>query len=252
MPDQPQSDGDAVMTDSIARPHNRSDEELAMRRLIEPVLRRRWPTGRIVHELPLRYSEKRIDMATVTEREIIAVEIKSSRDTMSRLRGQIEGFLPVSARVIVALAPKWNVELPMKWSGDGRQGWSQYTEAQQIIRDLNRYPIETWTVCHEAERVTETEGQWHRDSVPWSYKMLDLLWVSELRAAVMAHAVPISPALPHDALVRACCDAMTGHEVVRAVCGALRARAFPWADEPISVPSQVRSDLFDAAPVETP
>ena len=61
---------------------NRSSEELAMRDLVVPELRRRWPTARIIHELPTRYSSNRIDLAAVTESAIIGVEIKSSRDVI--------------------------------------------------------------------------------------------------------------------------------------------------------------------------
>ena len=53
-----------------------------MRALIVPELRKRWPAARIVHELPLRYSTRRIDLAAITETEIISVEIKSSKGTI--------------------------------------------------------------------------------------------------------------------------------------------------------------------------
>jgi hypothetical protein len=85
---------------------NRSGEELAMRALIVPELRKRYPSARIIHELPLRYSSNRIDLAAVTETEIISVEIKSSRDSLDRLEGQLRAFQPISARIITALAPK--------------------------------------------------------------------------------------------------------------------------------------------------
>ena len=54
-------------TASLASATLRSDEELQMRALIVPELRKRYPSGRIIHELPLRYSTSRIDLAAVTE-----------------------------------------------------------------------------------------------------------------------------------------------------------------------------------------
>ena len=229
-----------------AVPHNRSSEELAMRTLLDPVLRRRWPAARIVHELPLRYSTNRIDMAAITETEIVAVEIKSSRDTMTRLAAQIAGFLPISGRIIVALAPKWNVDLPMKWNDARTIGSSQFTEAQSIIREAGQHKVWTWTVCHETGAVSEFDGWHHHMEIPWSVRLLDILWVQELQRVVVAHAVPVSAASRHDWLVRACCEHMTGRQVARAVCRELRRRPFPWADAPID-PVRAPVRLFDEA-----
>jgi hypothetical protein len=110
VPDQP---GPVESSPVKSRP-GRSDEELAMRALVVPKLRARWPEARIIHELPLRYSKRRIDLAAVTPTEIIAVEIKSSRDVMDRLEAQIRAFLPVSQLVMVCLAPVWNEQLPVR------------------------------------------------------------------------------------------------------------------------------------------
>ena len=103
-----------IETSKRAGPVNRSSEELAMRDLVVAELRRRWRSAQIIHELPLRYSAKRIDLAAITDAEIISVEIKSSRDVVDRLEAQVRAFLPISTRVIVALAPKWNEKLPLR------------------------------------------------------------------------------------------------------------------------------------------
>jgi hypothetical protein len=105
-----------------------------MRDLIVPRLRAEYPGARIIHELPLRYSERRIDLAAITESEIVSVEIKSSNDVSDRLESQMRAFQPISS-----LAPVWNVKLPMaekSFKKNGRTGTSyitQYTEAQGII-----------------------------------------------------------------------------------------------------------------------
>jgi 16S rRNA G966 N2-methylase RsmD len=128
---------------------NRSSEELEMRALIVPELRRRYPTARIIHELPLRYSARRIDLAAVTEDAIVAVEIKSSRDVIDRLEAQLRAFNPICQNMYVALAPKWNEQLPMLETKRARGITSyshQYTEAQQIIEDVGSSQIGIWTV----------------------------------------------------------------------------------------------------------
>ena len=103
-------------------PVNRSSEELEMRALIVPELRKRYPSARIIHELPLRYSTNRIDLAAVTEDEIVTVEIKSSRDVVDRLERQLREFAPISSRLICALAPKWNEKLPYLVTESARGG----------------------------------------------------------------------------------------------------------------------------------
>jgi hypothetical protein len=209
--------------------HNRSSEELQMRELIVPKLRELWPAARIIHELPLRYSTNRIDLAAVTPDKIISVEIKSSKDVADRLEAQLRGFLPISTYVIVALAPKWNVKLPTvakpnKWGGTTYT--PQYTEAQEIIRRVGSR-IETWTVDAEAGTVEAPDWGGWRDKfyhLPWLSRMLDMLHVAELEQIAARHRCWSGKRPVHDVLVEACNSLMTGREIVAAVCAALRAR----------------------------
>lgn len=237
--------GAGAVSESVP-PKFRSAEELAMRDLIVPELRLRWPQARIVHELPLRYSERRIDLAAITETEIVSVEIKSSRDVADRLEAQLRGFIPVSTRVIVALAPKWNVDLPSIErpgpSGRGTRYTHQFTAAQAAIQRVGTSSVSVWEVCAETGRV-DPGYERHEPRQPWAAKMLDVLWVAELLRVAIDHAVPIHGTSPHDVLVRACCDAMTGRDVTRAVCRGLRARIFPQADAPIGVAGAATAEL---------
>lgn len=219
---------------------NRSGEELAMRALIVPELRKRWPSARIVHELPLRYSTNRIDLAAITETEIIGVEIKSSKDVADRLEKQLRGFLPICRRVIVALAPKWNEKLPAIEKPVRRRGVSytsrvpQETAAQAAISRVGRYQIETWTVDADAGSIEITESG-HDAAFPWTGRMLDVLHVAELCTIAERHrCLSIGKRPPrHQTLVRACHDLMTGREIIGAVCRALRARpVFGAASDP--------------------
>lgn len=208
---------------------NRSSEELEMRALIVPELRKRYPTARIIHELPLRYSTNRIDLAAVTEREIIGVEIKSSRDVIDRLEAQLRAFNPIAHHVIVALAPKWNEQLPMleRVRPGGVTSYSaQYTEAQEIIHRVNGAHIGIWTVDAEAQTITVTSEPYrNRAWRPWHYRMLDVLHVAELVEVAARHRCWSGKRPVHAEIVQACADLMTGPEIIRAVCRALRARA---------------------------
>lgn len=206
------------------KPKYRSGEELAMRALIVPELRRRYPTARIIHELPLRYSTNRIDLAAVTETEIVSVEIKSSRDVCDRLEAQLRAFTRISSRVIVALAPKWNEKLPaIETKKPGYTAISQqYTPAQETIRRVGG-ATETWTVDAELGVFDVTDSA-YRDALPCTFSLLDMLHVSELKHIAGEHRVSYDKRANHRQLVRDCFHLMTGREVIAATCRALRRR----------------------------
>ncbi|MCK1503908.1 hypothetical protein [Bradyrhizobium sp. 18] len=235
------------MTDAIElapRKQNRSSEELDMRALIVPELRKRWPGARIIHELPLRYSTNRIDLAAVTEAEIVSIEIKSSRDVMTRLEGQLRAFKPISSRIIAALAPCWNEQLPMIETKIryGTCYSPQYTPTQELIHKIGG--IEVWTVGVTAGTVKVTDGGPYRANKPWLAQMLDMLHVSELEAIAHGHQIAVAKRPTHLTLVTDLVDMLQGREVVKAVCRALRSRnAFDKAsDAPILTYSVTSKD----------
>lgn len=216
----------------------RGSEELTMRKLIIPRLRERWPNARIVHELPLRYSTNRIDLAAITPDEIIGVEIKSSVDVADRLEKQVRNFLPICSQVIVALAPKWNARLSSKQVDGPRHTMiiPQFTAAQTIINRINDSSIEVWTVDVENKSVTVTDQSYIKNT-PWADRMLHVLWADELRTIAARHQIAAGDRAPHRTLNRECNNLMKGREVVSAVCRALRERdAFgAGSDQPIIV-----------------
>jgi hypothetical protein len=227
--------------------HNRSSEELAMRVLCAAELRRLWPSARIIHELPTRYSENRIDLAAVTETDLVALEIKSSVDVADRLEAQIRAFLPIAHRIIVALAPRWNEQLPMRFEtrklSNGQTytaGSPRYTEAQAAIQRVGAAQVCIWTVDARAGTV-KCGAPTFRRGQPWARRMLDILHRSELVSVAEAHRIGAGPRTPHFDLATSCAELMTGREVERAVCAALRARAAfaRESDPPLSAGAQV-------------
>lgn len=206
------------------KPKNRSDEEMQMRALIVPELRKRYPTARIIHELPLRYSSNRIDLAAVTVREIVSVEIKSSRDVMDRLEAQLRAFQPISARIIVGLAPKWNEKLPSirtEYPSGGVGYRQQYTPTQEIINKVGG--VDVWTVDAAAGAITDMDDH-YRTRRPWLAQMLDMLHVAELIDIADRHQIVVGKRPNHFRLVSELVDLMQGREVIAATCRALRER----------------------------
>jgi hypothetical protein len=83
-----------------------SEAEERIRAKVEAEFRRRWPDARIVHELVLNQGGVRIDLAAITEDALIVAEIKSERDTLTRLAGQVKASLRVAQCVWVVVADK--------------------------------------------------------------------------------------------------------------------------------------------------
>ncbi len=202
-----------------------------MRGLIEPELRKRYPDARIVHELGLRYSTRRIDMAAIRPAQIICVEIKSSRDVADRLEAQLRAFVPVATRIIVALAPVWNERLdPVRHDHMDRRGrvvgsWQEprLTRPQATIRALQCGWIETWTCDPDQACIAVTEPAWHSNVAPWALACLDLLHVAELAEIAVRHRIDHTGT--HAVLVHRCADMLEGRQVMPAVCRALRTRS---------------------------
>jgi hypothetical protein len=214
------------MTQSRDKKSRRSSEELTMRGIVDRWLRELWPSARIIHELPLRYSSNVIDVAAVTKTTIHAVEIKSSRDTLDRLEAQVRSFSPIATRLSVALAPCWNIELPMKVIDNPRGGRTfipRLTEAQVILARNSASHIGTWTCCAVTDSIQKTDGGWNDNIHPDTFRLLHMLRVEELVRIADKNGLPTHDAV-HRRLVAACWDAMTGRQIVRAVCAALRAR----------------------------
>lgn len=61
----------------------------------------------VFNEMSLARKTRRVDLGYMSGREIVAVEIKSEKDTLSRLPGQLEVYLKYFDRVILVVASKF-------------------------------------------------------------------------------------------------------------------------------------------------
>lgn len=174
-----------------------------------------FPGARLVHELVV--GECRIDMAFITRDALYGIEIKSSRDTLDRLRDQLRVFRASLPCIYLAVAPKWRSESGIIFGGVERIYCDVSGETPEIssyatpLRDVNR-------------KIT--------------VQMLDLLWAAEARAIAMRNRLDVTKTTPLYKIVPILARALTGNEIVREVCRELRARdAFPKAkDHPPSDP----------------
>lgn len=208
---------------------SRSSEELAMRDHVEAWGRKRWPDARVFHELVV--NECRVDIAFICPLDLIGVEIKSSKDVLTRLDKQARVFYNSLPEFWVAIAPKW-VDSPDK----------PYFHNEIVIGENGIVP-----------------QRWHsirtqRNSAPYN-AMLGLLWADEARAiaarkgCLSGKRTPLHTVIPELAL------RLTGAEILGEVCRELRGRPTKFkADEPVMLsPSANESprrtpSLFSSSP----
>lgn len=188
-----------------------SQAEERIRAKAVAALREVWPSGRIIHELVLTQGGCRIDVAAVTPERLIVVEVKSERDVLDRLKRQVEQARRVSDGIIVALAEKHY-----------RKAWED-----RHISILEAAEEDSLRLC--LERQTRSVHQASTNAPA----RLAMLWASELR-----RVSGLGTKASRYTSIIAASDNLTGAEVRRRVCAALRARTFPRADPP------VLSDLF--------
>lgn len=185
---------------------NTSLEEQEIRVAVEAWGRQRFGDVRVIHELAM--GDRRIDMVFVCRDDIVGVEIKGPKDSLSdgRLPGQLREFNFYLPEVWLAVAPRWlkhadvkrrrNLLLP---TGDGIE----------VVKD-------------KGDGVFRPE----RDEYFCS-RLIELLWVDE--AARVAQRTDVIPGVtltrePVWKVKRMLARMLSGHEIVKQVCIELRAR----------------------------
>lgn len=61
----------------------------------------------IINELTIDSFSRRLDLAVLTNKKIVAYEIKSDADSLSRLSGQLEKYRQYVDKIIVITTPKY-------------------------------------------------------------------------------------------------------------------------------------------------
>lgn len=224
----------------------KSSDETEIRTAVVERLRELMPSARIVHELNVAGTgTNRIDVAAITKSAIVAVEIKSKKDTLKRLDEQWKAFSECCHFVVVAAHEKHFREyrhhgqrddLPGELRLDHPVFLSSYSKANRVWRYPKpanpsrdgggfRYPNgEKWFF----EPLIETQHQ------PRAASMLGLLWAEELRDECSTHRLSCSSRSTRPDMIRDMVWHLTGKEICHAVCRQLRQRHFAEADAPIA------------------
>ena len=219
-------------------PAYRSEAEGEIREAVVAYLREHRPSARIMHEVNASSFGNRIDVLAVSEAEIIAVEIKSAKDKLDRLPDQLAAMRRCSHHVIAALHEKFLV--PRKCGAHAahfeKDGEFFLGEVPQPvgIREGWVYPIRPR--CLKPNWFDDLQ-RWHLPSPaiqqPLPSGALDMLWANELRAMASRFGVSATRRATMAHLTAALRWQLSGRDLTRGICAALRARPCVEADPAI-------------------
>ncbi|MES0071884.1 hypothetical protein [Mesorhizobium sp. M0058] len=212
--------------------HSRSTAEVEIRDAVVKRFRELWPDARIVHEMNVEHGGSRADVVAVQPDRIWICEIKSERDKLDRLAGQLRDFGPASHGIIVAAHEKWSRDRGWIEHGGGRKSKVR-TLLEEAMVGRERGPTAVWDY---PEPVLTSGRAWRPPgwrSVPWYHRMIMLLWSEEIRAVAAEHRVAHTKRTGGFDLSLELGRLLTGREIEAAVCKHLRARTFSEADPPI-------------------
>lgn len=213
--------------------HTRSSAEVEIREAVVKRFRELWPDARIIHEMNVEGGAARADVVAVQPDRLWICEIKSERDTLTRLPDQVKFFGPCCHALIIAAHDKWTKSRGMTEPHPKHGGRSMIPSLlDEAAAGLGRY-YDTWTYPEPEMRSGRDWRAPYTSHVPWYHRMVHLLWSDEIRAVAGEHRISCTPRTPGYKLAVDLSKMLTGREIERAVCKHLRARTFAEADPPI-------------------
>jgi hypothetical protein len=211
-----------------------SEAEERIRGKAEAFLRENYPDARIIHELMLEQGGCRIDLAAVTQDQIIVAEIKSERDVLHRLADQVRGAVLVSRNVFVCTSEKHAPKIEAM--GDHWMAGDVHKANPDYIKELRWCRI-YWESPPSGALTIYGRYYWHDSGRVLNAKdLLKMLWAAELRSVCFDMGVGQKATRNH--CIALACETLSGREVRRRVCRELRSRPFPRADAAIEAPRE--------------
>lgn len=204
-------------------PAYRSEAEAEIRGPVVERLRIIIPNCRIIHEINACGFGNRIDVLAVGHTEIAAVEIKSEKDKLDRLPAQIKAMTGVTNHVFAAIHEKFlkrsNSYVFPPNEADGAVTW-----VWPKARHGGHYHLQEEWVCQERWRVP-------KQNLPPS--AISILWRGELQSICRALGTKGAGSLTMESAIDVIRWNMTGEQITREICGALRRRECVEADAPV-------------------
>lgn len=212
--------------------HLRSSAEQIIRDATVERFRKLWPDARIIHEMNVEHGTSRADVVAVQPDRIWIAEIKSERDKLDRLRGQVADFAPACHGLIVVAHEKWTKSPGVETL---KRGATRHLPSPlDVALTGTRGRCGVWV--YPETRHDSGYRSWlppHNAQTPWFHRMLMLLWADELRAVASDHCISCGPRTPAYKLAPEISRLLPGRDIERAVCQQLRSRRFAEADPPV-------------------
>lgn len=229
-------------------PAYRSPDEGEVREAVVARLRQMMPAARIMHEVNAASFGNRIDVLAVDKAEIAAVEIKSKKDKLDRIPDQIKAMTGVAHHVIVALHERFLVETPTnQWAAHTERDGKFYRAALPDVVDRLGTKVKSWVYPLRDRAITAggyNDYLWNAPQPVFAEALpsgaLNMLWQAELVTMCARHRVPANSRATMDFMRRALRWHLTGAELTRAICAALRARECIEADPAIPFDQESR------------
>jgi hypothetical protein len=207
-----------------------SDAEERVRAVAVAALRLEMPTARIIHELDV--GGARLDLAAIETDRIVLVEIKSERDVLTRLAGQLRFALSVTDDVRVVCTPRHQAKItaarvPYIHEGPDRGANALHIKGLQHCSLHVESPaglVKAW-----ANHPLYNKN-WNRERIRAEHVM-DLMLQSEAKEALRPLGAK-SRWIQREVTAFAM-EHLSGAQIRRMTCAALRARHFARADAPI-------------------
>ena len=212
-------------------PAFRSADEAAIREAAIARLRMLRPGARIIHEINVcGTGSNRIDVLAVDRAEIIAIEIKSKRDKIDRLKDQLTAMRGCAHHAIAVLHEKFLIEQETnKWRAEYQRDGVNYLRALPDVA--------TWDSTWVYPEGPNFYDRWREPKLtvqqPLPSGALDMLWRDELLEMCGRYSVS-SGKRPTMAMMKAALRwQLSGRDLVYGICAALRARPCIEADPAI-------------------
>lgn len=211
-------------------PAYRSEAEAEVRGAVVQRLRELRPNSRIIHEINCEFYGNRIDVLAVGAEEIIAVEVKSAKDKLSRLPDQITAMNRVAHHTIAALHEKFLEERETnEWGAHYERDGKFWLLA---VPDTAR-GSQVW-VYPEAKRGNAGPSLWQAPKLRFNATLpeaaLHMLWRDELAVLCSELGLATTRRSVMTEMVHALRWHCTGAELTRGICRQLRRRTCVEAD----------------------
>ncbi len=203
-----------------------SENEARIRAKTEAALRAKYPLARIVHEIPLEAFAIRLDLAAITPTKIVVAEIKSEKDTLTRLQAQVKSAISLACETWVVYnekhAPKikkigqyWHDDCPDKMLGRmfGKCFLMEESAERRELKIIDKPPLNL---------IHAVDGR----------NLFNVMWAEEQAACLKQHGlIPLTKKHPNrNTMLYMANENLSVKQIRAAVCAALLGREFAKAD----------------------